>query len=811
MEQSKETGRGGGAPLIGMVALFAMIVLCVAFFVGCGSGGSDSVSYGGGDNSYATVSPTAAATVPFQKEQPDFLTSDEKAGNGLAVGYIAAINSNIYYRSKKGRSSLKSPAEVVIGLVGGVLTAITNNFVVSHKPNPDFNYVTTELCSINGELQQLNNGIASIQKQLAITQVEIISYIGNQNTQNYLDAIDNGYSGSLHNLVNFSQYAAYYQPSPAPTPTITLSFPIATPTAIPSPPVITNPASLADVQSWIPGYSSDMLDTTKGMAAAINNIATEINQNGLLTNFVNTQILNPQPTSSPTSSPTPFSTPNPNLGSCAQGSKVLGAYLLLESYFLKLHCEQIKALAIMQNCDLYDNDPTGSAFDAYMAGPFKTEFQGEVASFNEATKYLLQNVIDYRTQGQFNGDINYLSQGIASDTVYFQTLARAHFVSAILLDSFGYGNNGGLYGNITTPLNYTSTGNSLIQAAPTPLINLSGSPGLSPLNQKAAGYVSIFPYPSWNTTAATPTVSGDNNWAVFDLYSTGLATGTYTLTLNDGGSSITPWNHTSNQLGSVTVQNYYPNGKVATPSASPSPNATTTIKFGFFSGRWNFGNLVFSNSPFSYWHVSGDGFQLPEYTRTYSNPALWENISGLNPQTYSKNDDYYNYLYPYNGNTPAPGLICKMGSYSNTFSDPSHAVWLTGYRIYFPFIVNTGPGNLTPLPPPGTVNASYIYNATGGFQIIQTDNNPSGPSNFDLNYGVYAEDSKTSDKMYMVNATDFGTSLNWQGVNKNTTGTGYEIDLKSTCYYSNGYTGTYSQNLQWYVQFLYNGFVNIFN
>lgn len=797
MKESKRASSCEKVPLLFVGAVCTVILACIVLFVGCGTSSSDSAT---GLTDVAT-SPSVNANVPFQNERLDMLTSDEKAGNGMAASYVGALGGSIYQTTLK-RKTLKSRisgTDFLLGVASGIISDLANDFVDTDKPN--FNYVTNQLNNLNLEMQQLNSEIMTIQVQLAVTQVDIINYMATQQTQNYVNAINNGFSQGTYNLINFSQNAAYFDPSPAPTPTDVLPFTLPTPTITPtSTPTFFPASSLAVVQGWLPTYSSQMLNDASGMTYALNGIATEINNNNLLINYVNTLILNPQPSPSPSAT----YTPNPNLNN---QSNVMNTYLLLEKYFLMLYSEQLKGLIIYENCDIYNNDPNGSLFKNYMVSIFKPNFQKEVAAFNEATDYLLQNLVDYRNIDQFNNDNLFIAQGIAKDSIYYQTLARAHFVSAVLLNSFG-GDSGGLYGNIITPLNYTASGNSLITNPPSPIVNLSGSPTPSPMTQKTMSFKSIYPYPSWNTTTTPPALSCDNQWAVFELSNTSIPAGTYQFTLNDNGSSSTPWNHTLNQLGTASVMYYCPNGDTNKYPPQSSPSSTNTLKFGFFSGRWNFGNEVFSNAPFSYWFVSKESFQVTWDGMIFNldNPGLFDNAGPEGGIYFSK--DFATYLYPYTGNTSPTYLISKLGSYPDTFSDKNHEPWFTGYKIYYPFTASQG--SVIPQPPPssGTVNTSYIFNATGGFIGTQS----TSTKDYALYYGITAKDSKTGNVFNVVNENNkFGTSLNWQNISKASTETGHEIDLRCECYYLNDVEGTFSQYLLWNMQIIYNGFVNIFN
>jgi hypothetical protein len=161
---------------------------------------------------------------------------------------------------------------------------------------------------------------------------------------------------------------------------------------------------------------------------------------------------------------------------------------------------------------------------------------------------------------------------------------------------------------------------------------------------------------------------------------------------------------------------------------------------------------------------------------------------------------------------PAPGIINTVGSYSNVFSDQDNSPWLTGYRIYFPFTAAQGVSTI-PLPSSSsTISASYVYDINAGFYSDQVEYT----QKMQVNFGVYQEDSKTQDNTYMVNKLyyqndDLNDPWKWQGIKQVDIEAGHKLNLKCICYYSNSAPGTYSQYLQWYTQFLYNGFVNIFN
>lgn len=852
MKESQRDRRGEKLIRGAIVAVFAVLWLCIAFFVGCGTNSSDSVSYvGAGDG---TTNPTATATVPFQDQPVNFLTSAEDASGGMAVSYIDAIGAGIYANSSKSRASQKGPAGSIISLTAKVLVNLVKNFTGT-STKQEFATVQNELNSINAEIDQLNNEAAGYMKQLAITQVDLTTYINNKAVSNYTENIDLYYaSTTLKNLLYYSQCAELYCPdNPSPSPTVTaLPYSIPTPSPIPMP-TWPPPSSLASVQQSI--YSSDSncyvneVTATDSVPNDIYMIYQGISspKEQMLMAFVNEVVLNGPSTSSstnagsnssvgkktlkggsPKASPSPAYTPNTTITNSTNSSSsdtAMNAYLLLEKYFLTLYCYQLKGLLILQNADnvldsMQPNPPNPSTFSNYMDYVFRPYIRNELIAYNNAVNYLVVNLVDYRTKNQFGSDNNYISTGLAKDSVYYQVLARARILTVQILNSYGY-NEGGLYGKVIVPAHYLGSGSITSPSPaisplatptfspepfPTPIVNLTGTSTSNsstlPLTQQTSTYQSIFPYSSWYSNF----VSCDNNWTVVDLYNTDLPAGNYVLTLNDGSSNTIPWLHSSNQLGSGTVMYYCPNGKSSTYPPTTEPTDTNTIKFGFFSGRWNFGYELFSNAPFSYWFKSSAQFQFTDKKDNlweYPNPGLCDMVDS------NFSTDFATYLYPYAGNTSSSTLTNKMGSYSDTFSDTKHAPWFTGYKLYLPFFMAPAPKNLFPQGLNGQNNVTWFYSVAGGLYGVDY----SKTDDYVTYYGVYSEDCKTQKLAYLVDeSNNLNSGIGWGDVMQTTASPIYENDLKTTCYYQNWATGTYSQYLQWlYVQLVYSGYVDIFN
>jgi len=73
----------------------------------------------------------------------------------------------------------------------------------------------------------INGPVEAGRKALSLVSRTEGFFVSRYYTQQYLNAIDDGFSEGLTTLVLFIQYAAYCQRSPSPAPTNTLFFPIA--------------------------------------------------------------------------------------------------------------------------------------------------------------------------------------------------------------------------------------------------------------------------------------------------------------------------------------------------------------------------------------------------------------------------------------------------------------------------------------------------------------------------------------------------------------------------------------------------------
>lgn len=797
------SGKRGRVSLVSK-AIVIMIIVTAFMLNGCAK---DT----GGDTG-SGVSNANVSTAPANN-QINFLTGQEKSG--LSSSFLAAFSRTLC----KKKSFTKDKGEVspsewlkIAETVGEVLFSLSEKLVNPDKPN--FKTVTNQLNQLDAQINQLSQEAAQIQVQLATAQVDLMEFMGNQyTTGQYVEPINTYFSEGTNNLINFSQNAAYFDPSPAPVPTPSVPFPIPSPSPYPTPAFVPAP-SLAAVQSWIAPYAANVMNN-QTVQTAVNGIATQINSNKLLMNYVNYLILNPPSQSpSPTANPTlntGFSSLNPNL---ANPSNVMSAYLLLEKYFLMLYTTQLKGLAVISNADLAptSNDPTGSLFQDYINQTFKPELYLEIQSFLQAVDYLSVNLYDYRNQDQFNADCGSINKsGLVGDTVYFQVLARSRFVSAQLLDAFGC-NADGLYGTVIVPSHYPSSGQAITSLG----ISVLDRRGLATATQSPINQKSIYPYTWWNGNAATM----DNTWAVFDYntydptftpsqqllqgsyFQNTLNTGEYSNYFVDNGSPTSPWNHDPSYIvmnNNLQVMYYCPNGDTTTYPPTTYLTPQNTQKFGFFAYRWYWGYPKFISSPLSGWTASNqvqfpiEQMNLPHYVYSYNN---------MNPEAYSYNttslinsSNFSQYFNPIGTNDTT--FINSIGSSYSTYMSQNERFWALGYTLGMPFTVAQPPNGAG-----STVDTSFFAN----FNI-----NFSGTVN-DINCVVYFFSYVGS--TYLLNLQQAQQYSNYTsnsivkfGATPNTT-----YNLYNTIFYMTELnSGAYQNSMLWYIQLVFNGYVNIFN
>lgn len=477
-------------------------------------------------------------------------------------------------------------------------------------------------------------------------------------------------------------------------------------------------------------------------------------------------------------------------GTLANSQNALEVYRLLEAFFAQIINYQTKALIVASEFDNY-HDSSGKASAAYLDGTYKTYLEDEVKQFQLTVNYLMLNMIDYRTKDNFQADTAYINkQGLARDDVYLQVFARSRFFCAQLLNSFettGFT----LHGAVITPHDYSPGTQTPVT---TLTLQFDGPNNLRFTKTVTASPMKgRFPYTKWNQGTSSP----DNLWSFYDFndFDQDLPAGVYSVTLVDNGNQNAPWYHTTTDLGQVSVKYYNP-ADFDPDTATLTPTPDNTVKFGAFSGRWNWGYCRLASSQMSQWVVPSK-----TTTRNKDNPELFG--SG----TY----------YPHK---KASGPINTLGiAVPNTYYKGTH---YSEYSINVPIKVAGAPED-------GKTKASAnIYYSTGGY--VKLDN----PCDAE----AYARYHLVNSKTKKSSAISTQSVSNWQhvadytgayvtvdtpltdklGVTNETIEPNQEYEfnvdaelsfMAGEYFFSYGYI-TAQLDLSWYMQVVYTNTYNIF-
>jgi hypothetical protein len=480
----------------------------------------------------------------------------------------------------------------------------------------------------------------------------------------------------------------------------------------------------------------------------------------------------------------------------------MNAYLLLENYFIRLITYQMEGVAILTNVWNDDpGDPNHATSRTYLNSTFKTQLKAEVAQYLQTVNYLAVNLADYRNNTNYINDMSAYGAGLAQDNIYYNIIARSRFICATLMNA--YENDFGLYGSIVTPYDYSPGTNTPVTSV---TLQFSG-PSSFTTQIKAQNIKSQFPYTKWNT--ATAHATPDNNWSFYD-FSTfqnpntqnyldpNIPGGTYNVTLVDNGNTDNPWRHQSTNLGTVSVKYYDPNN-LNNPTTSPTQ--TNTIKFGSFSGRWNWGFSRINSSYFNVWVVPSKN--TVTVTSDPSIPPYYPSVSVTWPNPTLNNLG--------NGATYSP--ISSTSGIINQFSmfmpNNSNNARTLAYTVQLPIIMDAAPGDGT------TASAKLYYDnsASGTFSASESK----ASTTFYYNMGLV--DSTTNKSTYMAQYNSSTHNINftnqlYQGIlDPNiTVGRTYNVDINS-CLYCEPYKSSSSTgniNMSWYMQIVYSNNYNIF-
>lgn len=459
--------------------------------------------------------------------------------------------------------------EVPVFEIGDLLYDIGDKITSAHH----FQSVNNDLITIGDQISALTQQIKALAAQLKIEDDEILNQMNILAAYGNVNYILTAWEGGnpFMNLMDFSNAASNFENNPTdPNNISNMNLAKASDSAFVA--QCLNPSSTYYMVSCIDFLHDLLTGPTRPLRTIVTTIIDNFNAGNVQIN---------------------------------DGSQALAAYGLLESYFLSYITYQTQALTINLNALKY-HDSTGQASKDYLEGKYQPRISEEITEFLRCVDILYKNLNDYRLSvgGQvyqldrFNHDMNYLNYGIAPDDIWINVLARAQFVSNLILDGLG-SPYPVMCGYILTPWNYTN-GNS-------PIVNqltLNFDNGHPSTVLKATSDSSRIPYTYWTLGNDVATCTPDNVWYTYRLGDITKADPGWPsnqeigITIEDNGY-YTPWAHSVPINGSVKTMFYNPRNPSET---SPSYSNTCNMQFGYFSLTWPWGYMYLADFQHSNWH-----------------------------------------------------------------------------------------------------------------------------------------------------------------------------------------------------------------
>ncbi|MEQ8223107.1 MAG: hypothetical protein ABRQ37_12445 [Candidatus Eremiobacterota bacterium] len=538
---------------------FLVFSLLTGFvFTGCGGDSTSSVLQ------VATATPVSISADPLPDPEVDLL--------GSPVGGEKSIFSPVIDLITDG---LKEGITVWIGdnTTGRVLDVISNKIGIpgtGDETSAVLKEMDAKLDLIISQLADINKQLDNLTGLISLSTVTMETYVGDSKLQTSIDNITVSFdSPSPSGLIYFADKGSALDPN-SPDPVI-----------------------LNQLKSDIAVYYTN---NTTAMQQEIQHIAGFIcpatGEKGGLMLWAQKLVLSAQK------------------GNLSDADFAMSSYLTLETYFSRILNYQTKALVIVVETLNY-HDPNGTTGAKYLDYYNTNILKPEIIAFQDAVNVLMLNLIDYRTLDKYNNDAAFMNtEGIVHDDIYIMVLARSRFFCAQVMNAFE--EDFGLYGAILTPYDYSPGTNS---PATSLTLQFSGPTSFT-TTVKPQNMISQFPYTRWYKDPNSVThACADQNWSFFDFstFNNGrsgsyidpnIPAGTYTITLVDNGNKNSPWFHTDTALGQVTIKYYDPNNP-AIDTATASPTDTNTVKFGCFSGRWNWGYNRLCSAPGTDWYKPG--------------------------------------------------------------------------------------------------------------------------------------------------------------------------------------------------------------
>lgn len=507
---------------------------------------------------YNPVPPGLSPAVsPFGNYKPLMLTREESQTNKTISAYRHA---------KWGLGAqVPKPKQLkgAFGFIVDVLDLANMGYDLFHKAQQpdyqaDFDTLNNELAAINTELQQLSNELDQLMAQLALTTVDIKTYLSSLAVQTYLTDLNTTYSTTLPSgLLYYSEMGEKIQ-------------------------------NHQSTMTWV-ALNGMFANTFVKSITANNNIENDIqgvhdaicpdlaSVEGCLKDYTDYLVLNP--------------TTNGNNQQVHNPANIMSTYMLLENYFSTLMNHQLQGLTILANVYNYE-DTTGSTVEMYIDYTFAPMIIDEINAYLKTVNYMALNLFDLRSVSQYTKDMGYRDYGLAPDSVFYNILARANFICNLYMVMINV-EPSSITGNIVIPSKYTD---GTMQPATTMPITLSSASGGSSETGNANALQSTWPYTYWEVTGGAWQASPDNYYNLFFYqFDTAFHPGSQKVSIALGNLSGNkfPWYYQLPPTGDLIARYYNPrNPSYATSTTQPTDS--NTILFGFFASRWIWGYQMLS-------------------------------------------------------------------------------------------------------------------------------------------------------------------------------------------------------------------------
>lgn len=477
-----------------------------------------------------------------------------------------------------------------------------------------FDEIEDQLDDIQDQIEVLNTTIEHLADQMNIDFAKLSSYISSTALNEQIAFVQTAMGGGTYNqLMFYPNVAARYQADST---------------------NIQNQLDMKDLKLHAHGFASNIYNdmSPASMTNVINNMnqllcPTVGNGDNALTGYAKTIL-------------------DECIGKVNDSATAMQAYLMLESYFLKVVNYQFQAATVMINaCNMLDHNGQHSYAATFWDSEMGRIIPEEVDVFLSTVDYMVANLSEYRNEDRFVNDMQYVCYGIAPDKMFFHVLARSRFLANMMYEASG-NPRPVICGSVMVPHIYNTDASN--PEKPNPVtVNI----GSSTIKSDGIKYASMIPYTYWDTDQ---TCHPDYNWDFYN-FGTSASDTIWTCTPQTlqivAGSSTLPWPHSADITWKITPLYYNPSDPSQT---STTRTADCNFQFAYFYANWQWGTMLLSNtskmiklpSPFDLQHYH-DNFEkdFPAvpfcgWGHTYNDYHGYQEFKADNKIKFTMTDDY---------------------------------------------------------------------------------------------------------------------------------------------------------------------------